>query len=371
MNAEIKRVEVSEVDLPFRHAFRHALKTRRFSNSIFVKIYLKGGVVGYGESLPRDYVTGETVESVFRELQPFLPRYAQETNFTDFESSARTVGELNELNGAAKCCVEIALLDALGKFFNQSISALTGGAARKQLYSTAVIPAGSTGQTIRNALAVRAVGFKSAKLKVGMGNELERLAILRTVLGKNTTIRVDANCAWGIHESIEKIAAMSRFHITAVEQPARSAAAMKEITDAVTIPIIADESLKTVQDAQDLCNAKACTIFNIRLSKCGGLFNALRIAETARRNGMRCGLGCQVGESGVLSAAGRHFACGVENIEYYEGSYGTFLLKEDVTTEHMTLGFRGRVKARTGPGLGVTVQDKVLDKYTVKRIVVE
>ena len=112
-------------------------------------------------------------------------------------------------------------------------------------------------------------------------------------------------------------------------------------------------------------------MFNIRLSKCGGLLASLEIAELARQSGISYQLGCQVGETGILSAAGRHFASCVDDVKYLEGSYAKFLLAEDIVAEDISLGYGGFVRPLTGTGLGVTVNEKVLDKYVADRITIE
>jgi len=280
---------------------------------------------------------------------------------------------LKELDGAAKCCLDIALLDTLGRFFNKSVSFVIGKPVRRLLFSTGIVSAGSIPAATKSAMEIKIFGFKSVKVKVGIENDLNRLNVVRSILGDKIDIRVDANCAWSAEKAIEKICQMRKFKISAVEQPVKpyDIRGLKKVTTSVPETIIADESLSTVKDAERFAKIKACNMFNIRLSKCGGIVNALKIKDIADRNSIRYELGCQVGESGLLTAAGRLFASSVKNIEYYEGSYGKFLLKDDITKEDMTFGLRGKTKAVSGAGLGINVVDKVLDKYTVDRFIIE
>jgi len=369
MKAVIKKIEVLKVDLPFKKPFKHSLHTRSKSNSVFVKLFLENGITGFGESLPRDYVTCETTDSVFKKLKQIIPGKVIGVKISSFKHGLRFLANLKELQGAARCCLEVAILDGLGKFFNTPFTEITGRHKRAALFSTGVISAGSVLSATKTALGIKALGFKCVKVKVGAGNDLKRLAVVRNILGNKVDVRVDANCAWEADEAIRKIKKMRKFGISCVEQPVRSydIRGLKKVTNSVPETIIADESLTTVKDAEKFARIKACDMFNIRLSKCGGVLNALKIADIARHNSIKIQLGCQVGESGVLAAAGRHFACGVKEVEYYEGSYGKFLLKEDLTKENMTMGFGGRARPINGPGLGITVKEKILDKYTIKR----
>jgi muconate cycloisomerase len=133
------------------------------------------------------------------------------------------------------------------------------------------------------------------------------------------------------------------------------------VTAATEEAIIVDESLRTIEEARELASTGACDAFNIRVSKCGGLINSARIAKIAAEHGLFCVVGAQVGESGVLSAAGRHLAAQIEP-RYLEGSGGRLLLKQDVTKENVLPGRRGRAQTPTGPGLGVEVDEQLLGR---------
>ena len=106
------------------------------------------------------------------------------------------------------------------------------------------------------------------------------------------------------------------------------------------IPVIADESLCNEEDARRLIDLKACQIFNIRLSKCGGLGTATRIRRMAEKAGILCQLGCHVGETSILSAAGRHFALTVPHLSYVEGSFSPYLLVRDVVAQPVVFQWR-------------------------------
>ncbi|HTI51051.1 MAG TPA: enolase C-terminal domain-like protein, partial [Planctomycetaceae bacterium] len=108
-----------------------------------------------------------------------------------------------------------------------------------------------------------------------------------------------------------------------------------------------------------------CDLFNIRLSKCGGLIQSLKLAALAHGAGLSYQLGCQVGETGILSAAGRHFACSVAGIRYLEGSFDKFLVRERLTVEDITFGYRGYAPALAGPGLGVHIDRSALARVSL------
>ena len=372
MAAKVKKIDILEVELPFREAFRHASRKRQSSGSVFVKIYLENGIIGYGEALPREYVTGESTGSVREKLDHELKSLLG-TEFSSLKEAAEFSRKYDGLKGAAKCAAELAVLDVLGRYFGESISSVLGERLTDEVFYSGVVSAGSVPSAVKDAVRFKLFGFGQVKVKVGAEDDLKRLEVIRSILGGKVDIRVDANCAWEAEEAIENINKMRKFSISAVEQPVKKddIAGLKKVTESVPEKIIADESLCTVEDAKKLSSERACNMFNVRLSKCGGIFSALKIADIARNSSIGYQLGCQAGESGVLSAAGRHFACSVKGIEYFEGSYGRFLLKDDITVENMTFGWKGKAAALDGYGLGVNVSDEVLEKYIVSRTSLE
>jgi muconate cycloisomerase len=133
------------------------------------------------------------------------------------------------------------------------------------------------------------------------------------------------------------------------------------------VPVMLDESLCTQSDAQRAIDHGTCDLFNIRLSKCGGFLPSLRIAALAARAGLGYQLGCQVGETGILSAAGRQFATSVAGIRHLEGSFDRLLVAERLTTEDLTFGWGGWAPALREPGLGVTIDRAAVDRVTIAR----
>jgi len=373
----VDSIDVVTARLPFRFSFGHALAERRDSTNVYVRLLLDDGTVGYGEGVPREYVTGETVESAVtalceRQAPALLGRSLAGPE--DVEAAIDDAAPLDAtpLANSARCALELALLDACGKHFGRPVSAwLTPSPAPFVTYD-AVIPFASPKKLAAIALVVRALGIRQVKIKVGddLDRDLHALQLLRRLLGPRADLRVDANCAWAsADEALAAIAAMRRLRISAVEQPlpAGDIDGLAAITAGTTEAIIVDESLCTHDDAVALIEARACNAFNIRVSKCGGLLSSMRIARLAMENGLACVVGAQVGESGILSAAGRHLAAAIGSPRYVEGSGGSLLLKEDLTEERVLPARRGRARPFAGPGLGVHVKDAVLERHSIDR----
>jgi muconate cycloisomerase len=373
LSIKVSRIDIFSADIPFKTSFKHASRKRESSESVFVRLEAKGGEAGFGESLPRPYVTGEDQKGVTARLKEILPALLLGKTFRSFEETVEFSGSLKELTGASKCAFELALLDCAAKAFDRSVSNALGEIKTERLRYSAAIGEDSICRTKMSALKFRLYGIKDVKLKVGDEGDIGRLKTARRFLGRRKDIRLDANCAWSAEEAIEKLAIMRGSGFSVIEQPTAKGdtESLKKVSDAIPEPVMADESMCTIEDARRLVDRKACGMFNIRISKCGGLLDSLEIARVASQSGIQYQLGCQVGETGILSAAGRHFASCVSGIKYLEGSYARFLLAEDIVEEDVSFGYGGLACPLKGPGLGVRVNEKLLDKYTQDKVTIK
>jgi L-Ala-D/L-Glu epimerase len=365
----IKNVGTWLLKLPFLSPIRHNLATHEGSENIIVKVTTADGVTGYGEGIPRGFVTGETLAGSLAFLRQVLAPAALSLKF----ASPRDLPDLLEglrqrlkatAFPAAFCALETAVLDAAGKTWDLPVSEFLGPLRHQSVIYSAVIPLASEAKMQQLFLLVKLNRMHFIKLKVGIPEDLQVLAMAREALGPVVDLRVDANSAWSPSQAIDRINAMAPFRISAVEQPVAKEdfQGLKAVQAGIAVPIIADESVCTMDDAQSLIDLKACQIFNLRLSKCGGLLNAQRILNLAESAGIRCQLGCHVGETSILAAAGRHFAQAAPELVYLEGSFAPYLLTRDPVAQSVTFGSQGEASALTTPGLGVEVLEDVLNE---------
>jgi muconate cycloisomerase len=385
----LSRFELMSVDLPFRRAFRHAAADRSRSESLFLKCVTDDGAVGFGECLPRSYVTGETRETAMVLLQEsILPRLIG-MEFASMEDVHQFLahcdgqapsGWIDSLipHSAAWCAVDLALLDALGRSFGAAVTLPESDdrnavAAREPFRYSAVVSADAGWRYAVSLLKVRLFGFKHTKLKVGERGVLAAARVARNILGHNSTLRVDANMAWDRNEAARNIRALERYGIHWVEQPldAHDLAGMAQLVRNTDADIIADESFCDRESLERLIEQCACTGVNVRISKCGGLIAAARRCRQALDAGLTVHIGCQVGESSLLSAAQLILISAVREARCFEGCYGGHLLLADPACPRLQLGFGGRPpRIPQGAGLAVEVDEAALSRFVDKRVVV-
>jgi L-Ala-D/L-Glu epimerase / N-acetyl-D-glutamate racemase len=376
-----------QVRIPLRKTVRHASHTRDFTDNLVCRCVLEDGTEGFGEGVPREYVTGETIDKAW-DLLKRSDLGAQLDACADFPAAVRMVERLrlavvpgddrNCQGNAARCALELALLDAYGRKFGQPLSAVTK-LLTPELYQfrpwvrySGVILSSSTRFKLRLAAwRIRVYRFPNVKVKVGIPeqNDVFRLRNIRSRLGWKKDLRVDANEAWPRVEALERIRDLLPFRLSAVEQPVPHADvdALREIRQKAQVPIMLDESLCSMTDAERALEQESCDLYNLRLSKCGGFIPSLRLAQFAVKQGLGYQLGCQVGETAILSAAGRQFATSVAHLRYVEGSYDRHLVRETLANSDITFRWGGWAPALNGGGLGITADQDALERTTVRR----
>lgn len=382
----VVELSATHVRIPLRKPFRHASYTRTSTDNVLVRCVLENGVVGHGEGVPREYVTGETIDSALALLQG-SDLAAQLEPCRDFATAAALAERLQlrpipgddrgcQGNGA-RCAVELALLDAYGKHFGAPLSAVTRLLA-PDLYEPRPRVQYSGAVTVRGGFKLRlsswlmwAYGFRQVKVKVGVAghDDVKRLRVIRRRLGRKIDIRIDANEAWTPDNLVQRVTELLPFGVSAVEQPVphEQVAALAAVRKQLGVPLMLDESLCGAADARRAVEDGTCDLFNLRLSKCGGFVPTLRLAQLAKRHGLGYQLGCQVGETALLSAAGRHFAASVAHLRYLEGSYDRHLVRE-CWASATTFGRGGWAAALPGPGLGVEVDAAALRRVTQRTV---
>lgn len=361
MSLNLTSFQCRVVQIPLRMKVSHHLAQRVVAENVLVTVRGGDSQEGWGECCPREYVTGETVSTVQQALaEQFIPEYLGR-EFVTFDDVIQALSSSSEKlarnQQAAFCALELAVLDLAGKHFDRSISEAIGEPRRAEFRYTGVLAADDLPAVDSQGQRLREFGFKTVKVKVTRDLEFNCTALqtVRQLFGDEASVRVDANGAWTAEEAIRHLTAMADYRLEGVEQPVAGddLAGMAEVTAAGLAPVVADESLCSMADAEVLINERGCDIFNIRLSKCGGLINSARIARKAIEAGLKCQLGAQVGESGFLSAAGRHFAGVFPDLVWLEGSFDAYLLEQQITAPDITIGPGGRAESITGAGLGI------------------
>jgi muconate cycloisomerase len=334
----ISNLRVYQSARPFEISFESGQAFRTKGESVILRMEYDNGTVSYGESAPRIYVTGESVSSVAGLiLNVFAPLLLNrpagtlkdvKSTLNDLEAHClqRSLHPCNSALGA----VDIALLDGLGKLEEKPVSFYLGPALNSRPAYSVSVPFLPVEQIRQLHSRFRHYPFTHIKVLLGGATSwnVERVALLRSLFGEGVDLRVEVNGKWTFEQAVANIEALKRHRISAVEQPlpARDIEGHCRLREKCGVRLVADESFCTLSEAEELVERGACDILNIKVSKCGGLLRSKAIADFAHSRNVPCQLGAHVGETEVLTAAGRHFSATVDLL-WMDGGYSFLLFK--------------------------------------------
>lgn len=315
---KIKDIETTVIATPLKKTFKTALRQTDVCESVIVSIYSDNGQVGFGGASPTAVITGDTIESIEGAVMNCIRPAITGMDIEEFDPLMKKLHSSIFRNTSAKAAVDMALYDLYGKHYNISLYRLFGG-ARKEVVSDITVSVNSPEEMAEDAAEYVRRGYTTLKTKVGIDCELDiaRIRKIREAVGKDIRLRLDANQGWKAKEAVRTIRSLedTGMNIELVEQPvkANDIEGLKFVTDNVQTPIMADESLFLPEDGFRVLKLRAADILNIKLMKCGGLYNALRINAMAESCGVECMLGSMI-ESKIGITAAAHLACGKLNI---------------------------------------------------------
>ncbi len=370
----IDQINIYKATLPFSIDFRHARKKRPSVKNIIVEIIAdKGNIKGYGEGAPRPYVTAESQESASENVDNFVRRDSFPWELNDISQIWDFVDSLphSKRYHSAICAIEMSLLDMLGRLQKKStVDYFPKDFYVNKVYYGASIPLADTERVVEICQLIGEMGITQLRLK--MGHDFHQnsgvFEAVKHTLGDNLGLRIDSNAAWDIDLACDHIPLIEAHKVKIVEQPMQPEDAhIAEFAEALQnngAILMADESACSLDEVEKVIEEGHYKMINVRLSKCGGFRNSLKVIEYLRYHGIPFQIGCQLGESGILSAAGRALSLLCGDAAYYDGSYDAFLLKENTTLEHVSFGLGGEAKPLEGPGLGVDVNAQSLERLS-------
>ncbi|MDD3240812.1 MAG: dipeptide epimerase [Lachnospira sp.] len=310
---KITEVRLGKISVPLRVPFKTALRSVDSVEDVIVEIHTDTGNVGYGEAPPTGVITGDTTGAILGAMRDHIIKTIVGRNVDDFEDLMIALNKCILKNTSAKAATDMALWDLYGQLHNIPVYQLLGG-SRKQIITDITISVNSPLQMAEDAANAISRGYDCLKVKVGVDPTLDvaRLAAIRETVGSDCCIRIDANQAWTPKEAVRMLNQMQDkgLDIEFVEQPvpAHDFEGLKYVTDHACVPVLADESVFSPEDAVKIMQMRAADLVNIKLMKCGGIYNALKIASAAEVYGVECMIGCML-EAKVSVNAAVHLAC--------------------------------------------------------------
>lgn len=310
---KITKIRLGTISVPLRLPFKTALRTVKSVEDIIVEIHTDTGALGYGEAPPTGAVTGHTTGAIIGALKEHIIPSLLGRDIDAFEDLMQLVQTCVVGNSSAKAAADMALWDLYAQLYRLPVYKLLGG-ARKEIVTDITISVNEPEEMARNAANAVERGYDCLKVKVGANPELdvERLRAVRRAAGDDICLRIDANQAWQPRQAVRILNEMQEqgLRLELVEQPVKAydLEGLKYVTDHSYVPVLADESVFSPRDAMKVLELRAADLINIKLMKCGGIYNALKIASAAEIYGVECMIGCML-EAKISVNAAAELAC--------------------------------------------------------------
>ena len=369
----IDKIRIYDLRIPFHHDISHSLFNRGQTESVVVVFQNEKGDKFFGEGTPRNYVTGEKLDECLI--------YTEEISHRIVGQEINSINDLNAILSftskpipsnnypAAKCAIETASLDLWSRQNNIPLWRLfTEDSMGQSLQYSGVVPYIENEKRLLQLIEVISkLDLNSIKVKiVDFESGLSHLKLIRNKLGYGVDIRVDANAAFNCTDALSFIEKTNPLNLSAIEQPVQKndLNGLKKVSDLSDIPVIADESMYTDKGPFYLIENGICHGLNIRLSSCGGIRSALKLYKHAQAKNMTTIIGAHVGETAILSFAGRHFAAICSDFDYLEGSYSRYVLEEDLVPENISFGLEGKLAIPSSFGLGIEIDEKLIECWS-------
>ncbi len=359
------------VALPFRERYVTATGSLEAREMVLLRIESDDGFAGWGDAVPLSLRNGTPLEAVRDELEsacrPVLERAAIELAEAPAASGASLGSVLAACAGAgagpqAVAAVEIALLDLLGHAHGVPAWVVIGAPAARRVECNGTLGAGEPEKVAAAAEGLVASGFTTLKVKVGRGDDLDRMRAVRESCGEGVELRIDANGAWGVEEAEASLGELEGVGLQLAEQPCPAAEELAELRRRVAVPIVADESIASEADAERVAALGACDAATLKLAKVGGVRAALRIAARVPSY-LSSALDSPLGIAAAVHAAQALPSGGFAH-RLAHGLATSGLFADNVADD---VDLRGPgIEPPVGPGLGVEVDEQAVERLRIR-----
>ena len=369
----VTRIEATPVSIPInpQRAIRGSRGYHSSSTFVIVEVHTDEGLTGLGEVSCTPVWTGEDFVMARRALEQYFGPALLGCDPREIQACTQVMRRALAGSPFVLASLEMALWDLLGKSTGVPLHTLLGGAVRESVGTKFSISGAEPEKAAEIADWAVTAGFRAMKVKVGFDDVSDdaRVGAVRAAIGPDVTLGIDANCAWSPRRAIQNIRRLADRHAIAyAEQPVtqNGVQAMAEVRAAVQVPIVADESVFTAQDAGQLLRGHAADILSVYVGKGGGIGAAIRIGHVAEAFSATCTIGSNL-EMGIATAAQIHLGLAMPSVAPDVVGcdiLSPFLYEGTILTDSLPV-VPGRAVAPKGPGLGVTIDASLVKKFSV------
>ncbi len=314
---KITKISYERLDLTLSAPYTIAYETVSTATNFILKIETDTKLVGYGCAAPDLEVTKERPEDVQRSIELVIQPYLKGKNPLHYAHLLEELKPFLSVISSALAMVDMALLDIASKKMDVPLFEFLGG-YRTSIPTSITIGILPLTDTLKQAEEYVAQGFNIIKVKGGLDidEDVEKMVRLRENF-KGLTLRFDGNQGYSVDQAVQFVERTKEVKIEMLEQPTlvSNEENLGKVTKRVHIPVMADESLKSLKDAFRLAQNSRMNMVNIKLQKVGGILEGMHINSVARAAGLEAMVGC-IDECRLGISAGLHFALARPNTLY-------------------------------------------------------
>ena len=365
----IKRVETQIVDLPLKRIHKFSATSITSKAFLIVRIYSANGLMGVGEATTPGgpWWAGESIESIKVMIDDYFSPCLIDEDALNINHIMAKLNKVAVRNTFAKAAIEMSLFDIKGKALGVPMYQLLGGLCRESSQINWALAMGDTKADIEEAQQIMDANI-AQDFKVKMGymsaeDDVNYLKQLCQELGDKATVFGDLNAAWDESQARRLLPELEDNGMSMIEQPIQSwnRQGMARLRDKLKMPMLADESVCSLRDAQDLIQLSGADAISLKPLKSGGLLVCQQIAAMAGASGVACYGGTFL-ESSIGTASFMHLVAATPNIDYGCELIGPIWLADDLVQEPVEYRDK-QVWVKHGPGLGIDLDENKVKHY--------
>jgi muconate cycloisomerase len=366
---KIRRVDPIPVALPLKKPVVMAGECIEQSMNLLVRIEAENGLVGWGEASSAPQMTGDLLPGMVAAVDTYLGPLLVGRDALQRAALSRRCARALVGNTGAKCAVDMALADLVGRHLGVSLADLFGGALREDLLPMYLLGNPRIEDDIAEARRELEAGWRFFKLKIGIKHPLEEAEAaveVRRCLGPEVALCADANTGMSFADARLFAQRAREANLMFIEQPlpGDDFDGMAALARVCNIPLNGDESIGSVADLRMLHRMGAIQGANIKTIKLGGVGPAVQAMWACDTLGLSINLACKVAESSIAAAAVAQLGCLAPNLDWGLNVTQHYLA-EDVCDQPVPI-VRGTLRRPVGAGLGVQVSEARVERFRIR-----
>jgi L-Ala-D/L-Glu epimerase len=366
----VERLEAIAYSLPFRDPYVTARGSLDRREMVLIRLHTDEGAIGLGDAVPLTLRRGASLGAIEGAL-PRSERRLRKAEISDFEGPEPLAAAIDtfihvaagrRLPPPAAAAIEMALFDLAGKVSGKPLWRLFGVERPEPVTCNATLVAGRPDDVAAEAARWAALGFRSFKLKLGTGDDLEQVRAVRAAVGPEARIRIDANGTWSVADAITILERLAPLDVELAEQPVATLREMTRVAEETSIPIAADESVANAKEARRAVSSGACELATVKLAKVGGIGRSAGIAAE-----LPVYLSSALdGPLGIAAAGHAAQALYRDRVDpgVAHGVATQLLFADTIATRECEIR-DGALHLPDGPGLGVEIDERALERHRI------